>query len=260
MVRRVVSIAQKAKALTLLEIGVPVANVQIATGLCIQTIYNIRTKAVERGYNQGSNDAFQDSFFSDKKRPGRPALLGPKELGKLKFLTLTFIFNFILLGAIEGLISFNRAAREMTSATLREHFSVSETTALRALAQLHYRSVKPTFKPGLTQSMQDARLAFAKTHQHWTLEDWKKVIWTDETSIIIGHRRGGHNIWRRTTEVVEKTVIRPRWKGYSDFMVWGCYTYNLKGSLHIWQKETAAERREADVFLDQLNQQREPYF
>jgi len=33
-------------------------------------------------------------------------------------------------------------------------------------------------------------------HQDWSLEDWKKVVWSDETSVILGHRRGGVRVWR----------------------------------------------------------------
>ncbi len=92
----------------------------------------------------------------------------------------------------------------MTEANLREH---QKPLALRALALLHYQSVKPTFKLGLTLSLRDKRLAFARAHQHWTLEGWKEVIWTDETSVIIGHRHGGNFLWKQPWKVVEKTVI-----------------------------------------------------
>jgi hypothetical protein len=50
--------------------------------------------------------------------------------------------------------------------------------------------VKPTKKPGLTDKMKAARLKFCQDHADWTLEDWKNVIWTDETSVVLGHRRG----------------------------------------------------------------------
>uniref|UniRef100_A0A093UTP7 Uncharacterized protein n=1 Tax=Talaromyces marneffei PM1 TaxID=1077442 RepID=A0A093UTP7_TALMA len=40
--------------------------------------------------------------------------------------------------------------------------------------------------------MKQARLAFALEHQHWTLEDFKNIIWTDETSVVLGHRRGSN--------------------------------------------------------------------
>ncbi len=63
-------------------------------------------------------------------------------------------------------------------------------TVWRALRKANLRRVKPTYKPGLSPAMKAARLKFALDHQHWTLEDWKNVIWSDKTSVILGHRRG----------------------------------------------------------------------
>jgi len=39
--------------------------------------------------------------------------------------------------------------------------------------------------------MREARLQFALRYENWKLEDWKDVIWTDETSIVLGYWRGG---------------------------------------------------------------------
>ena len=41
-------------------------------------------------------------------------------------------------------------------------------------------------KPFLSDNHKAERLAFAKEHSHWTLEDWSKVIWTNEASFEIG--------------------------------------------------------------------------
>ncbi len=165
-----------------------------------------------------------------------------------------------MLGALQSFVSHDKEARETTAEALGDNFGVSKMTTLRALKKLSYHSVKPTFKPGLTQAMRDARLAFAIAHKDWTLEDWMRVIWTDETSVILGHRRGRLRVWKMPKEIMEDSVIRRRFKKYAMFMVWGCFTYHLKGPMHIFQTETAAERRSAQEFLDQLNAQREPHF
>lgn len=62
------------------------------------------------------------------------------------------------------------------------------------------------------------RLEWALAHQHWTLDDWENVIWSDETSVILGHRRGAVRVWRAREEAYEETVIRRRWKGFTEFM------------------------------------------
>ncbi|KMP01311.1 hypothetical protein CIHG_01600 [Coccidioides immitis H538.4] len=48
-------------------------------------------------------------------------------------------------------------------------------------------------------------------------DDWKNVIWTDETSVVLGHRRGALRVWRTTLEAYDRTCIRRRWKKASTF-------------------------------------------
>jgi hypothetical protein len=64
----------------------------------------------------------------------------------------------------------------------------------RIFKQQGFKWVKTTKKPGLKAAMKEARLAFALKYEHWTLEDWKNVIWSDETSIILGQRHGNDRI------------------------------------------------------------------
>ncbi len=159
---------------------------------------------------------------------------------------------------MEALVTHDATSREATAQALAVDLGVSRRTVLRALRKLRFRRVKPTFKPGLTAAMKKARLEFALAHRHWTLEDWKRVIWTDETSVILGHRRGTIRIWRRTAEDMDPTVIRRRWRMATDFMFWGCFTYDFKGPCHIWRKETAEERKRAQQILDGWNADLEP--
>ena len=41
-----------------------------------------------------------------------------------------------------------------------------------------WRAVK---RPFLTQKHAKERLVWAKAHRHWTVDDWKRVIWSDES-------------------------------------------------------------------------------
>ena len=80
-------------------------------------------------------------------------------------------------------------------------------------------------------------------YKDWTLEDWKKIIWTDETAVILGHQRGGYRIWRTPGEAFIKSCIRERWKGYSEFIFWGSFIYDRKGPCYCYSPETPAEKR-----------------
>ena len=47
------------------------------------------------------------------------------------------------------------------------------------------RAVKKQKEALLTAGYKKARLHFAETHKYWTLNDWKRVIWTDEAKLDI---------------------------------------------------------------------------
>jgi hypothetical protein len=58
------------------------------------------------------------------------------------------------------------------------------------LKKNRFLCVKESTKPGLTKVIKKAQIEFCKAHEHWTLEDWKQVIWTDETLVVLSHCRG----------------------------------------------------------------------
>ena len=60
---------------------------------------------------------------------------------------------------------------------------VSKATVRRALRFNRHKARKIVKKPLLTKRHRDARLQFALTHKDWTLDDWKRVVWSDETKI-----------------------------------------------------------------------------
>lgn len=131
---------------------------------------------------------------------------------------------------------------------------------LRILKRNKFKPCKTTKKSGLTEEMKKARLMFCKMYEHWTLEDWRNVIWTDETSVVIGSRRGNRTrIWRRANEIYAKKCCRPRWKRFCEFMFWGCFSYDHKGPMHCWKPETPKQKKEAEEELAELNEVLEPY-
>jgi hypothetical protein len=84
------------------------------------------------------------------------------------------------------------------------------------------------------------------------------VIFNDETSVIQGYRRGSVIYWRTSKEALEPTVIRERWKGYSEFVFWGCFSYDSKGPCHIWKRQTVAQKEKDDADLTEINALLEP--
>ncbi len=109
---------------------------------------------------------------------------------------------------------------------LGHEFSLARGTVGAAMKRIKMRKVKLTWKPGLTDDMMAKRLKFCLDHADWNLKRWKDVIWMDETSVMLGHRRGGYRVWRTPQEKYDANVVRPRYKKASDFMFWGCFSYD----------------------------------
>ena len=102
----------------------------------------------------------------------------------------------------------DRNGREKPSAVLGYEFGCSSDTILCCMKKNRMHSVKTTKRPGLTPAMMQARFKFALRYEHWTIEDWKKVIWMDKTSVLLEARRGKVRVWRTSKETFSPTVVR----------------------------------------------------
>jgi hypothetical protein len=60
---------------------------------------------------------------------------------------------------------------------------VSAQTVRNVLKKNGFSSVIKKKCPLLKKCHQADRLKFAKYHENWTVEDWKRVLWLDETKI-----------------------------------------------------------------------------
>jgi Transposase len=233
-------IAQKAQALTLLSLNWPAKQVSDTTGIEIRTLYRIKNIAFERGYRPEQDCRILDHYVMEGRSTGRP-----KEI--TKEVEERLLDN----------VKMDRNSREKSSEVLAYETGISASSALSILHKYDMSSVKPTRKPGLNATQRAARLKFCLDHKDWTLDDWKRVIWSDETSVILGQRRGAIRLWRSSEEAYDKTVIRRRWKGFTEFMFWGSFCWDSKGPCHIYRQETAKDKKKADEEIQALNSERE---
>jgi len=215
-------------------VGLSSAEILAQTGISISTINRIYGRAVEREFEPNTRPCvLKDEWLEDAPRSGRPRKQTPEMTEK-----------------VVAKVREDRYGREKSCADLagelsNEGINISAITIWRILRQAGLRKKKPTRKPGLMKKMKEDRLKWCTEHQDWTLDDWKRVIWSDETSVVLLHRRGGYRVWRKSEERFLKSCIRERWKGYSEFMFWGCFSYNRKGPCHCWAPETKAEKEQA---------------
>jgi transposase len=209
-------------------------SAQIAgrNGQSIRQVNRIYARAIERGFDPNQWPlVIKDEWLTDAPRAGRPSKQTTANIDK-----------------VVAKVRHDRYGREKTAADIAgelssEGIDISASTILKILHKAGFKKTKPTRKPGLTKKMRADRLTWCLAHQHWTLEDWKAVIWSDETAVALLHRRGSYRIWRTSEEALVRSAIRERWKGYSEFIFWCCFSYDKKGPCHCWLPETA--RKEA---------------
>jgi hypothetical protein len=74
------------------------------------------------------------------------------------------------------------------------------------------------------------RLDFALSHQDWTVEDWKKVVWSDETKINRLGSDGRKWLWKKAGEGLSDRLVEGTKKfGSGSLMIWGCMLWDGVG-------------------------------
>jgi hypothetical protein len=63
-------------------------------------------------------------------------------------------------------------------------------------------------RPFLSKKHRRERMDFAITHQDWTVEDWKTVVWSDETKINRFGSDGRKWVWKRAGEGLSDRLVQ----------------------------------------------------
>lgn len=62
--------------------------------------------------------------------------------------------------------------------------------AIRGAFYRHgYRRYHARCKPPLSEANRRKRLEWALEHEHWTVDQWRQILWTDETWVTGGHHK-----------------------------------------------------------------------
>ena len=78
------------------------------------------------------------------------------------------------------------------------------------------------------------RLQFAKTYSKFKTDQWKKVLFTDESPYRLTNSKGKQYVWRKQGEEFKQACLVPKFReNTSSIMVWGCITWNGPGPLHF---------------------------
>ena len=119
----------------------------------------------------------------------------------------------------------------------RQNVHVSAQTVRNMLKRKGLKSAVKKKKPFLKSQHIKDRLEFAKRYKDWTIEDWRCVIFSDETKINRFGSDGRKWYWKKAGSSLQSNHIVPTMKyGGGSLMVWGCIT--AKGIGYLGSIET----------------------
>ncbi|CAJ0964314.1 unnamed protein product [Ranitomeya imitator] len=153
-------------------------------------IDNTVAKTIKRYKETGSHE--------DRPRKGRPRVTSASED---KFIQVTSLRN-----------------RRLTAAQIRDQVNatqssssrhISTTTVKRRLCVAGLHGKIAARKPLLRTGNKQKRLVWAKEHKEWTLDQWKSVLWSDESKFEIFGSNHRVFVRRRKGERVDSTCLVP---------------------------------------------------
>lgn len=122
------------------------------------------------------------------------------------------------------------------AAEIQRHLSpsgdCSVRTMQRALVRLNIKAVKPYRRPFLSQDHAAKRLEWARSHRNWTTEEWRNVIFSDETIIRI---QDNCPLYVR---VIDGEPLTPSHYNLSrkhptQVQFWACFSYHGTGRASV---------------------------
>lgn len=167
--------------------------------------------AITRFEKTGSNQ--------DRKRSGRPRVTSKAE--------------------DKSLIIMSKMNRKLTAPEIQMRFNeshgkqISVSVVKERLQKAGLNGRISTKKPLLRRGNRKKRLEWALAHKDWTGENWKQVLWTDESKFEMFGQKRRIYVRRGSSEKMHPDAITPTVKhGGGSVMVWGCFSYAGVGDLY----------------------------
>lgn len=176
----------------------------------------IGTRAVARKHNVSQSFVSQlartlpeDVRYDIQRRAGRPS--------RISATTRRFLVRNITNGEVDNAVQ----AQKLLADELGVR--VSPDRVRQILRQDGLSAQKKVKKPKLTIRHRRLRMEFVNKYRHWTIDDWKRVLWTDETKINRYGSDGTRWVWRNTRAGLQDRIIDETLKhGGGSLIMWGC--------------------------------------
>lgn len=104
-------------------------------------------------------------------------------------------------------------------------------TIQRRLKQKGLAWRKKSKKPYVGEKNRVLRLSFAREHVNWSVHQWKRVVWSDESQFCL-HNQSSQYFWKTKDEKLSNRAMQGTVKHQKSLNVWGCFSWNGVGDLH----------------------------
>ncbi len=96
----------------------------------------------------------------------------------------------------------------------------SRATTHRRVKEFGYSCRIPLVKPLLNHRQRQRRLTWAKEKKNWTVAQWSKVLFSDESKFCISFGNQGPRVWRKGGEAHSPSCMKSSVKFPQSVMIW----------------------------------------
>ena len=156
--------------------------------------------------------------MEDKPRSGRPRKLTKSDEKYLK---------------VTSLRDRKKTSRALTAQLVQTSGTqVHSSTIRRTLIRNGHHGRVAVRKPLLRKGNKTKRLKYVREHNNWNFDQWKKVLWSDESKFEIFGSKRRQYVRRRSGEELQEPCLQPTVKhGGGSIQVWGCISAGGVGDL-----------------------------
>ena len=152
-----------------------------------------------------------EGIYENRKKSGRPRKTSQRDHHTMKRIVAR---------------SPTSSCKKIRSNLLENGVDISLSTVSRRLSkEFGLKSRKPAKKPKLTPRMMKKRFEFARNHIHWTVDDWGKVLFSDESTFqqfVVCHKHVRRPVGKR----FHPKYTIPTMKHPPSQMIWGAMSKN----------------------------------
>jgi transposase len=112
---------------------------------------------------------------------------------------------------------------------------VCKNTIKKTLYEMGYNSRTALRKPLISENNRKVRLNWVRKRRSWTIDNWKNVVWSDESRFTLYQNDGKIRVWRLQEEKYKVSCLIPTVKhDGGDIMMWGYFLWYRSIGKNRW--------------------------